>query len=98
MKRLLSLETTEKALVKVEEIHITPSHFDNMKIYTTKPVELGKLLRLQLVRDTSGFNSLWPEYWLYIEGTKMLFSKKMMGSTTSNYYFTLDSGIDNVNN
>lgn len=43
-------------------------------------------------------NALWPEFNLLFDGNRMLYAKKMFGSTTSNYYITLESGIDDINN
>lgn len=67
-----------------------------MKAYTRKEVQLGKLLSTKIFRDQSYFNSLWPEFNLYLDSTKMLVAKKMKASSTSNYYITLKNDIDDV--
>ena len=57
---------------------------------------MGKIMHSFIFRDESGFNTLWPEFIMLFESTKMLFAKKMMGCTTSNFYITLKKGIDDT--
>jgi hypothetical protein len=47
-------------------------------------------MQLIIVRNSSGFNNFWPEFQVlfYEAEYKLLFAKKMMGSTTSNYYIS----------
>jgi hypothetical protein len=60
-------------------------------------VEPGKVLSLVISRNSSGLNSFWPEFQvMYENGENLLYSKKMMGSTTSNYYITAEPGIESI--
>jgi hypothetical protein len=55
-------------------------------------------MHLVIVRNSSGLNNFWPEFNVcFHEGEhKLLHAKKMMGSTTSNYYITSQPGIESI--
>ena len=59
---------------------------------------MGKILNLKILRDQTGLNSICPEFSIFMEesGTKMMVGNKKFGSSTSNFYITLESGIDSV--
>jgi hypothetical protein len=77
-------------------------NYSNVKTFlhalalNTLPV--GKFLHLIIFRKSSGLSTFWPEFQLLMDdGPKeLIYAKKMMGSTTSNYYITTEPGIENV--
>lgn len=60
-----------------------------------KEIPKGKKVELTISRDKSGFNYIWPEFSLIFNenGKTLAFAKKMMGSSTSNYYITIEKGL-----
>ena len=76
--------------VNVQEI--LANEMRDMKKFLTSPLRKGILLQCSIRRDKSGFNRLFPKYYLQTsEGLNFLLAgKKRAGNRTSNYMVTMD--------
>ncbi len=75
-------------------------NYSNVKTFmhdlAISPLPVGKYLHLIIYRKSSGLNTFWPEFQLVMDdgSRELLYAKKMMGSTTSNYYITTEPGVE----
>jgi hypothetical protein len=71
---------------------ILSNEMRDMKKFISSPLRKGILLQCSIRRDKSGFNRLFPKYYMQTsEGLNFLLAgKKRAGSRTSNYMVTMD--------
>ena len=71
---------------------ILANEMRDMKKFLTSPLRKGILLQCSIRRDKSGFNRLFPKYYMQTsEGLNFLLAgKKRAGNRTSNYMVTMD--------
>lgn len=87
----------ELMVIPYSQIASSPDERRNRMSFCLSGVAKGQKAVLSLYRDQSGFNILWPQFLLQLQenGATMGYAKKMMGNTTSNYYLSVEPGIEN---
>ncbi len=58
------------------------------------PIRLGSQLRMELIRDKSGFNTIWPEFHLYFTQNShyLISAKKTSSKPTSTFIISSKAG------
>ena len=57
---MLSLKPSERQPVTIQDINLTHNPLQDMKNFTQKEIGMEKIFNIQIMRDNSGINSLYP--------------------------------------